>query len=368
MKQWHETTEILGQLQKLPAGEKAAIATVVNIVGSAFRRPGAKMIIFESGQTFGGVSGGCLEADVREVARQAMADGLPRIQHYDTGDDPDTFWGLGLGCNGSIDLFIQPLDPDGSRNAWNRIMKLLAGDQTFAVATVVEESARGGSCLVFSERGVTGTGGDKEMDARLEDLAAECLASGRSVYLPGDPTPVFCEVYEPPPRLLLFGAGDDAAAMTAIASAIGFRVTVIDHRPAFLTADRFPAAARLEMKRPSEELASLDLAGDSFAVLMTHSLEQDTGWARQLLESKIKYLGMLGPRDRTATILEGIGRTGDERVFGPVGLDIGADGPEQIALCVLAEILAVREGRQVMHLRERKGAVHSYRSGDEGES
>ncbi len=358
MKQWHETTEIVGRLAVLPDGERAAIATVVEIVGSAFRRPGAKMLILESGQSYGGVSGGCLETDVREIARVSWEDGTPRLRHYDTGDDPGTVWGLGLGCNGSVDVFVQPVTPKSS-DAWGQVGKLLEGDRRFAVATVINESPEGGRFVIHSGEGISGTTDDVRVDDHLARIATNCVTTGRSVYRTTGPVSVFCEVYEPSPRLLIFGAGDDAIPLSAMGTKVGFRVSVVDHRPAFVTRGRFPDALSLIGRRPADGLGGLVVNPDSYAVVMTHALDHDTAWLRQLVDSEVGYIGMLGPQARIDRILEEIGWESDERIYGPVGLAIGADGPEQIALSVLSELLAVRAGHEVAHLRDREGSIHS---------
>ncbi|MFQ5550328.1 MAG: XdhC family protein, partial [Gemmatimonadales bacterium] len=312
----------------------------------------------ESGQSYGGVSGGCLEADVREIARASWDDDVPRLCHYDTGDDPGTVWGLGLGCNGSVDVFVQPATPRSSDD-WSRVGNLLAGDRRFAVATVIAESPEGGRCLIHTGEGISGTTGDEQVDEYLAGIAGDCVATGRSVYRAIGLVPVFCEVYEPPPRLVIFGAGDDAIPLSAMGTTVGFRVSVVDHRPAFINKDRFPDALSLIDRRPDDGLDGLLLHADSYAVVMTHALDHDAAWLRQLLDSEVGYIGVLGPQPRTDRILAEIGWESDQRIYGPVGLDIAADGPEQIALSILSELLAVRGGREAAHLRNRAGSIHS---------
>ncbi len=169
---------------------------------------------------------------------------------------------------------------------------------------------------------------------------------------------MFTDVLVPPLKLLVCGAGEDARPLVAVASAAGFRVCVADPRSAYLTAQRLPEAWKLLLLHPEDDSAVLPGDGETYAVVMTHSLERDTKWVRRLLATNVPYIGVLGPRARTLKILEELGASGNERVFGPVGLDLGADGPEQVALSIVAELLTVWSGREPRHLREREVAVH----------
>ncbi|MFQ5703161.1 MAG: XdhC family protein [Gemmatimonadales bacterium] len=359
MKQWQETTAILDHLAALArAGKRAVLATVVHIEGSAYRRAGAKLLIEESGATMGGVSGGCLEADVRGIALAALADGRPRLKHYDTGSDENMIWGLGLGCNGAVDVFVQPVTSEAIRETLEAERQLLAGDERFASGTVVVgDSGLWGRSLLMSASGTaTGSTTNPKLDRQVQRFCAHQIKTGESLLQDVADVKVFVEVCIPPPRLMIFGAGDDAMPLCASAAAVGFRVTVVDHRPAFLSRDRFPDALALNESRPDN--ARIEVTGDTFAITMTHSLKHDTDWVKYLLSTDVSYIGMLGPRQRTQEILESVGGLGDSRVFGPVGLDIGADGPEQVAASVVAELLAVHSKRDPRHLREREGAIN----------
>jgi len=326
MSHWKETAEILTRVAELSAaGRRAALATVVRISGSAYRRPGARFLIEETGETLGSVSGGCLEADVREVAKDVMATGRPTLRHYSTGADEDVVWGLGLGCNGLVDVFIQPATEGSLAAAAGRLRELLEGDSPFAIATVL---GSGEISLREPPHGVT----DSE---------------------------VFVDVLTPPPHLVVCGAGDDARPLVAYAADAGFRVTLVDHRPAFLDPFWFPQATRLIAARAEESEIPLPPAGRSLAVVKTHSLNHDREWVRRLLAAGLPYVGVLGPRERTAAILREIGFPGDRRVYGPVGLDLGADGPRQVAMSIVAELLAFTARREPRHLCERQEAIHA---------
>ncbi len=360
MKHWQETAQIVGRIAELAAaGRRAALATVVRIEGSAYRRPGAKLLVEEGGATRGGVSGGCLEADVREVARAVMRDGAPRLRHYETGDDDSTVWGLGLGCNGAVDVFVQPATSEDALDTARRLRALLAGDAPFAVSTVVRGPAAVLGRMLVTPDGPPGgsteaAGLDSEMARRAEAL----LAAGESKCHDLESAGVFTEVHVPPPRLVICGAGDDAMPLSALASRVGFRVTVVDHRPAHLSPERFPAAELVE-RRPDDGLDGLPLGPRAYPVVMTHSFAHDREWVRRLLATDVPYVGLLGPRDRRDEILHQIGATATGRLFAPVGLHLGADGPEQVAVSIVAELLAVRASSAPRHLREREGVIHA---------
>ncbi len=358
MKQWQETSQILGHVAA--SSRPLALATVIKIEGSSYRRPGAKLLIEDGGATLGGVSGGCLEADVREVGLAALKDGHCRLRHYETGADDDTAWGFGLGCDGTVEIFVQPLTGD-SRRMLSRVRELLDGDRLFAVSTVLSGDVAGRVVLVDPQGVGDGSTGDTRLDREVAARSKESLAAGggggQSTQWGDDSARVFTEVYEPPPRLVIFGAGDDAMPLTEFATRVGFRVTLVDHRPAYIQPERFPQATHLVTRRPEEGVHGIPFGPETYAVVMTHSLAHDLEWVGHLLRTEVLYVGLLGPRTRTDKILANVGGEGMDRVFGPVGLDIGADGPEQIALCIVAELLAVRSAREPGHLREQEEAI-----------
>ncbi len=339
MKHWRETSEIVDRVLALAAnGRRAALATVVEIKGSSYRRPGAKFLIDDDGRTLGGVSGGCLEADVREVAQRVMQTGTPRLLHYDTGADDRTVWGLGLGCNGSVDIFVQPATEARALNSVRELAARLRGARSFAIATQVD-----------------GPG-----DVGRLTLSDATPAATSHLDVDGSRT-VFIEVLHPPPPLIICGAGDDARPLAMYATEAGFAVTVVDHREAFLAAERFPAASRRLLMRPDE--ASVETVGigpGTMVVIMTHSFGHDRNWLKRVLDSPAQYIGLLGPRARADEMLAQLDGAADGRVFAPVGLNLGADGPEQIAMSVVSELLACLSRRQPGHLREKREAIHAF--------
>ena len=371
MNHWKETAEILSRLAELTAqgdaaGRRAALATVVDIVGSAYRRPGAKFLVEDSGGTLGSVSGGCLEADVREVAHGVVESGKPSLRHYNAGDE-DPVFGLGLGCNGLVDIFVQPATAGPLAECAAGLRERFAGDAPFALATVLAGDDAGATAAI-DLREPTTLRPEGRLDGAMAEIARSLrgpLAAGRSGVHEAAGRKVFLEVLAPPPHLVICGAGDDARPLVAYAADAGFRVSLFDHRPALLASEWFPQAARREVARPEDQEIVLPPARRSLAVVKTHSLAHDREWVRRLLAAGLPYVGVLGPRARTESILREVlaGRRleGDERerVFGPVGLDLGADGPRQVAISIVAELLAFTAKREPRHLSERREAIHA---------
>jgi xanthine/CO dehydrogenase XdhC/CoxF family maturation factor len=359
MKHWQETAQILQVLARLvDRGRSAALATVVHIEGSAYRRPGAKMLIADDGAMAGSVSGGCLEADVREVALSVIRHGVPQLLHYDTGTDDQTPFGLGLGCNGAVDIFVQRASSPDVLETARRVALLLQGDAPFAVSTIVRGAAGLGRSVVVASHGKpAGSTGDADLDRTISARASDLLGAGISQLDDLEANQVFTDVQVPPPSLLVLGAGEDSRPLAAFATDVGFRVTVVDHRSAYLVPDHYPTGTRLLEARPDLNLSELLLGPRTYAVVKTHSLEHDREWVRRLLASSVAYIGVLGPSARVDEMLRELGAEESDRVFGPVGLDIGAYGPEQIAVSVVAELLALISGREPGHFRAKRGAL-----------
>jgi len=339
MKHWRETTEIVNRILALAsAGRQAALATVIRIDGSSYRRPGAKFLIEDEGRTLGGVSGGCLEADVREIALGVMRTGVPKLLHYDTGADDSTVWGLGLGCNGSVDIFVQPATVASTLDVLRELGARLEQGSAIAISTVIDGPADVGRMVL--------------LDAVARDAVSRVTTDDSRI--------VFTEVLQPPPVLIVCGAGDDARPLVSLASEAGFAVTVVDHRQAFLTAERFPSARRLVVMRPEGDVPELRIDARSLIVIKTHSYAHDRDWLKACLNSPASYIGLLGPRGRAEEMLGELNAANDARVFAPVGLSVGAEGPEQIAISVIAELLSVLSRQTPVHLREKREAIHAF--------
>ena len=331
-----ELTALLDAAGALAArGQPMALATVVSTRGSTYRRAGARLLIPVEGEPIGNISGGCLEGDVARIGREVIASGEPRTVEFDMTADDDAVWGYGLGCNGAIELFVEP-----TAGALESVGALRSGE---------------GACLVIPlsgpDLGVHRLEADGAAAAALSDGTprVEEVASER----------VFYEPLLPPFRLLVCGAGHDAIPLVRQAAELGWQVVVVDVRSALLTSERFPGAA--EFADPNPEAAADALAPDlrTAAILMSHNYLRDIAYLRSFLDRPLAYLGVLGPRGRTEQMLAEIGAPDAiSRLHAPAGLDIGAEGPEEVAHAIIGEILAVTRGRSGGPLRDRGGPIH----------
>jgi xanthine dehydrogenase accessory factor len=365
-----EIAEVLQAIESLrQRGERMALATIVAVKGSTYRRPGARLLVSASGEMVGNISGGCLEGDVADVAKVVMVEGEPRIASFDLTSDDEAVWGWGLGCNGAIEVFVEPADR--AAETAGALRRALEEDRPLASVTVLESDVpgveRGARLLVEPDGGRTGSIGDAEADEEATRVALDQLEAGRSEIreLPGG-IRAFVEVLEPPLRLLVCGAGHDVIPLVRIASDLGWKVTVIDDRRRFLNHERFPQAARfVQVEKPEEAASAAGVDGRSFVMVMSHNYLRDKDYLRGFLGTEAAYIGLLGPRVRTERLLgelraEGVepSTADSDKMFGPAGLDLGGEGPEEIAHAIVGEILAVRRGRSARFLREREGPIH----------
>ena len=359
MKHWQETHRVFEEIAALAAqGRASALAIIVRLEGSAYRQPGAKLLIRDDGTMIGNVSGGCLEGDVRERGLKAMRTGASQLPHYDTSGNADVIWGMGVGCNGKVDILVVPFT--GETEVVRAVRELLKGDQPFALSAVISPSALAGRLLVTGPGRNAGTTGDAKLDREITDRAARQLGEKQSASFASSGAEVFTEVLLPPPGVVVVGAGDDSIPFVRLAAESGFRVTLVDHRPAFLTAERFPDAVRLVQAR-AEDPVDLPSNADTLVVVKAHILVQDRAWVQRFAATPVPYIGLLGSRSRREDILGGLTPDQRSRVYGPVGLDLGAEGPEQVAVSIVAELMAVWARRAPAHLRDRKQGIHAGR-------
>jgi len=317
------------------AGRAVALGLLVETAGSTYRKPGALMLIAANGDSAGLLSGGCLEGDLAEYARTVIDTGNARLVTYDMRGGDDLVWGLGLGCEGAMHILLMSVGP---QNAWQPL-------EHFAQALASHARAAVG-IVVASERSdsPTGTvvlGGTPEVDVVLT-TAAE---SGRVGWFETDSPrwKMFALPLWLPPKLLLLGAGPDAAPVVDFAARLNWKVTLVDHRPAYADATHFPQAERVLHGQPDELADTVDPAPFSAAVVMSHHLPSDLKYLRALAATRIPYIGLLGPAARRERLLTDLGADADKihgRLHAPVGLAIGGRSPESIALAIIAEIHA----------------------------
>ncbi|HWL39185.1 MAG TPA: XdhC family protein [Gemmatimonadaceae bacterium] len=370
--------EVIAALARAASdGDAVVLATVVRVTGSSYGGVGARMVIRGDDSTVGLVSGGCLESDLAEHARRVRTNGRAEVVRYDTRDDDDAPWGLGLGCNGLIDVLLEPLLPREARGVADLIEQALAGDAPAVIATVIRASettigaAAVGSHALLGGARIRSTG-DWGPGSVLEDAARhvdEALAAGRRGFtLEIDSVEVAYEVVMPAVQLIVCGTGPDVAPVARFGSQLGWDVAVVDHRPP--TAEhsaRFPDARVVECQDPLRLAEALPLSNRTAAVVMSHSFPRDRDYVRALVPAKVAYIGVLGPRARTERMLAELATLDDaslttgERFFAPVGMDIGGEGPDAIALSIISQVSAVVSGRAGGHLRDRKAPLHGHR-------
>lgn len=357
------------------AGQAVAVATVARVYGSAPRPLGAKLACTSSGQLAGSVSGGCIEGAVYEEAQDVLAGGPPRLLRYGVADE--SAWQLGLACGGTIEVWLERLD----ERTDDTIRACLHDGELVARATVVagDHGSFGRSVLVHPDGRIEGDLGRRSLTEQVARLAVERLALGspaRAAVEPdGDPDrpDVLVEVYAPPPRLVVVGAVHIAIPLVTMAGALGYRTVVVDARPAFATRERFPHADELIVAWPADTLPALRIDRSTSIAVMTHDDKIDVPVLRAAVSGRARYIGILGSTRHHAQrerALRELGVTDDQlaRIHAPIGLPIGAVGADEIALAVLAEIVAVGHGTDIRtNARAAAGTPEPDRPGHRGQ-
>jgi xanthine/CO dehydrogenase XdhC/CoxF family maturation factor len=365
-----EITDVLEAIQSLSArGDRLALATIVEVRGSTYRRPGARLLVPEHGDLIGNISGGCLEGDVADVARVVMDEGVARIVSFDLTADDEAVWGWGLGCNGAIELFVEPADK--AAEVAGALRMALEEERPISMVTILGSATpgveQGDRMLVRPDGSTQGSFGDTALDEAAREAALSLMKLERSeVRLLAQGVRAFVEVLEPPLRLLICGAGHDVEPLVRAAAGLGWSPVVADDRAMFLNRERFPEAAGfVHVERPDEVAKAAPIDERTFAVVMTHRFLNDKDYVRSLLGSPARMISMLGPAARTQRLLTELREEGVEvaeedlaRIHAPAGLDLGAEGPEEIAAAIVAEIVAVKRRRGAGFLRDRPGPIH----------
>jgi xanthine dehydrogenase accessory factor len=330
------------------------LATVVATLGSTYRKAGAQMLITADGQYAGLLSGGCLENDLVEHAKPVFETGSPKLVKYDNSGEDDLLWGLGAGCDGGMDVWLVRLDPAASWTPFSVLASCFdrreAVTYGLVLASSIPELPAGAS--VWSAGGVTKPAGlaspvEEWIDRQLQTSGS--AADTRIVQLDEPCVQLFVSRVEPPRELLLVGGGPDALPVVEFAAALGWRVTVADHRPAYAAAAKFPKARRMLLAAPKELSRHVELASFDAAVIMSHHFATDLAALSTLVESHIPYVGLLGPALRRKQLFADLGPTAaatyGARLHAPVGLDLGGRDPASIALAIVAEIQAFFHGK-----------------------
>lgn len=360
--------------QAIQAGKKTALATVVHVEGSSYRRPGARMLVTEDGQLTGAISGGCLEGDALRKARLVITQHKSLLVTYDTMDDDDAKLGVGLGCNGIIHILIEPIAIDNPDNPIHKLEDFLSIRQEAVLITLFcladRHAAQPGTCLLVKGSGqVSGNfaeGPTKDLLISEAQKAFKKKTYRVKNYRLGEQTfTAFIEFLQPAVSLIIIGAGNDIMPLVQMANILGWETTVVDGRPNYASLERFPLATRVLVAKAPQVLNQVNVDAQTAFVLITHNYNYDWAILKGLMQKQVSYIGVLGPKKKMERMMADLAeeqihpnRSQLNSIFGPVGLDIGAETSEEIALSVLSEIKAVLSKRDGKFLRDKKETIH----------
>ncbi len=354
-------SELFEHIDKLrPVESKVAVATLVNTRGTTPRKEGARMLVGEGGRILGSVTiGGCVDTQVIEQSVDVLGRHAPRLLELDLGDEEA--WEIGLTCGGTIEVFVEPLRLDRADPAltvYARAHERAEGGGRAAVVTRLDDPARGAKLLVPDPGDAEGTLGDPGLDRRAAAEARRLMAAGRSQTLDLDGVRAFVEVFAPPSALLVVGGSHVAMPLVTMGRLLGFRTVVIDGRPQFATRERFPDADEVQVGVPSELVGARPLLPTTALVLVAHDYKYDVPVLRHALGSPVGYVGLLGNTRRGKAILDllredGVDEAALQRIRVPIGLDLGAQSAPEIALAIMAEVLAVHRGATALPISDK---------------
>ncbi len=352
-------------------GKKTALATVVHVEGSSYRRPGARMLVTEEGQLTGAISGGCLEGDALRKALLAITQQQNKLVTYDTTDEDDAKFGVQLGCNGIVHILFEPVLTGKPYNALDLLSRLISSRQPAVLVTLfsLDHTLQPGTSLLYQNGDMQSALPEGLQGCMTDDVhqALHHQSSSLQRYEHDDQQlNAFIEYVAPPVALVIAGAGNDIQPLVELTEMLGWHTTVVDGRPAYATTLRFQKADKILVAKPEEVLPQLQTDHRTVFLLMTHNYNYDLALLTQLLMQDCAYIGILGPRkklDRMIGELNNRGVTLTDKqqaaIYGPVGLDIGAETAEEIAVSVIAEIKAVMAGRSGTSLKEKIHSIHS---------
>jgi xanthine dehydrogenase accessory factor len=365
-----EQKAIVEAYQKINLNERnVALATVVKVRGSSYRSPGARMLITDDGRWVGSISGGCLEGDALRKARKVMHDKQAVTVTYDTREESNQNLGIGLGCNGVIDVLIEPVDPTNPNNTIALFEKFTSTTEPLALATIFSSSHAGEKLMITAQNEVHAQFSNTELNAVVTTdllyLFEGTRSEARQYQLNGGVIDVFIELIQPSIKLIIFGGGFDARPVSQLAKSLGWDVTVTDECVAHIAPVFFPAADKLSLCQREFIDRDFDITPYTACILMSHNYEYDRDVLKKLLSTPTPYIGILGPRKRFDKMIEEFSKqaiilSNDDlhRTHSPIGLDIGAETPDEIALSIIAEIQSKFSNRSGGFLKYRNAPIH----------
>lgn len=341
MKDFYYFLEII----KKNSNTKFALATIINVDGSAYRREGAKMLLSTDGSTYGTISAGCLEEDLYYRACDVIKDLQASLQTYDLRSEDDFSWGQSSGCNGKVQILIEPFYWDYVPNNYLQSVypsiysELAKGENVFSIKSIKDTSELGSQVFFTKNGAVIGNIKERFTSYSLNEfiVADQTIESSQSAVLENE---FFIEKHEPKDPLYIFGAGPDVVPLVALATQLEFSVTVIDPRSSRCCKKYFPTADHLIVAHPETYLQDAFIPPNSYIIIMTHNFNRDQKTLQKLIQLPLKYIGILGPRSRTERLL--LPQPLPSTIFSPIGLKIGADGPTEISVSIMAELIKIR--------------------------
>ncbi len=349
------------------------MATVVHLEGSSYRRPGARMLVEEDGLLTGAISGGCLEGDALRKALHVIAQNRAMLVTYDTMDDDDAKFGVGLGCNGIIQVLIEPINPEKIVNPIHLLKELVSKRIESILLTVFNlqdrKGPQPGTCLLFRKnRELTGDLNSLPQGF-TEDMHLSLInkkSSFKEYSMPDGKITAFIEYIDLPVSLMIIGGGNDALPLLEMANVLGWEPHIIDGRANYATQERFASACSIVVAKPEKVLDQIHIDPRTAFVLMTHNYHYDLAMLRALLDIDVPYIGLLGPKKKLDRMINELKENGIPitdtqmaKIFGPTGLDLGANTPEEIALSIMSEIQSVLTNSKPKRLRDTGEFIHS---------
>jgi xanthine dehydrogenase accessory factor len=367
-----ETEDIIRSHKKArQQNKKTALATVVHVEGSSYRRPGARMLVTEDGELTGAISGGCLEGDALRKALLAINQQQNKLVTYNSMDEEDNSIGIQLGCNGIVHILFEPIDDSKENNPIVLLEKISAQAGNAVLSTLFSldsKQEQPGTCVMATKQYYNGSMEivsiiEKDIWAVFENntsLIKEYVINNKTITC-------FIELMKPPVDFVIAGAGNDIFPLVQMANVLGWHITIIDGRKTHATVNRFPSAKKIIVGKPAEAIKQITITKQTVFVLMSHNYNYDFSMLKELSNTTCNYIGVLGPKKKLEKMFTELQQQGivlndaqKEKIYGPVGLDIGAETSEEIALSIIAEIKTVLSKKDGATLRDKKGFIHEH--------
>jgi xanthine dehydrogenase accessory factor len=369
---------ITAQRQASKNGKQTALATLVHVDGSSYRRPGARMLVTDEGEITGAISGGCLEGDALRKAQLAIAQHKPRLVTYDTSDDSDRSIGVQLGCEGIIQVLFEPILSENENNPIELIQKVSELRQPCIMVTLFNltdktSNQKGTSAYLYADGTYSGSFKEDYFEGEIKADAQLCFEKKQSRFITYQKNEsshtAFLEYLPPNPRLIIIGAGNDAIPLSQLALILGWDVHIVDGRNTHARQERFEPSCQILVSDAASVLEKIIPDNHTAWMMMTHNYNYDLAMLRALHRVRTPYIGMLGPRKKLEHMLDDLKKEGLtiephqlENIFGPAGIDLGAETPEEIALSIVSEIQMVLAGIGGQSLRNRNTVIHDRRN------